>query len=86
MEERFAHYKQLLAEIGGEGTMSEATREVSKEMMVPMPLHNYEDLTRELVLPWCLWFQSLSPSDKTETIDIPSSSPTILVIPNGEFI
>ena len=34
--------------------------------MVPMPLHNYEDLPRRDIEPWCEYFKRLSGVDKTD--------------------
>jgi hypothetical protein len=49
--------------IGGQGDVSSYNKSITEEFMVPMPLHNYEDLPRSNIAPWCDYFKDL-PSDK----------------------
>lgn len=64
-EERFHHFQFLLSVIGGEGELSELNRRVTAEMMMAMPLQNYEDLPRSRIESWCDYFRSLGIEEKT---------------------
>jgi hypothetical protein len=37
--------------------------------MKPMPLHNYEDMPRENIESWCIWFSKLSKEEKTNILE-----------------
>ena len=49
--------------IAGAGGVTEV--EVAVEMMIEMPMHNYHDLPRAFVEPWCSYFESCSSDEKT---------------------
>lgn len=61
--ERFQHFQQFMAIISGAGKAPEL--KVTEDMMVDMPLHNYHDLPRSQIEPWCEYFESCEPNEKT---------------------
>lgn len=68
MEERFDHLQYFFSVIGGPGELSVENRCISVDMMLPMPLHNYEDLPRSSISAWCDYFGCLSSSSKTSIL------------------
>ena len=64
-EERHNHFRFLISVIGGESDMSEQNKNITADMMVPMPLQNYEDKQRSAIELWCQFFESLDPESKT---------------------
>lgn len=67
-DERFNHFQSFLSIISGKGKLSDVNESISVDMMSAMPLHNYEDLTRERISVWCDYFSNLSKSDKTQVL------------------
>jgi len=65
--ERFQHFNFFLAMIGGAGEM--APLPVAVDMMVDMPLHNYHDLPRAHIEPWCAYFESCASEEKTRLLE-----------------
>ena len=54
------HLEIFLKMIGGEGDISEETRRLFHlDKMCEMPMHNYQDMTRENIEIWCSFFESL---------------------------
>ena len=64
-EERHNHFRFLISVIGGESDMSEQNKNITANMMVAMPLQNYEDKQRSAIELWCQFFESLDPESKT---------------------
>eukprot|EP01038_Epipyxis_sp_PR26KG_P012718 gene12718-17056_t len=65
--ERFQYFELLISIIGGTGELSDSNRQIDSDMMMAMPLHNYEDLPRSRVSVWCDYFETLSSQEKAET-------------------
>jgi tetratricopeptide (TPR) repeat protein len=65
-DERLKLFFYFISLIGGQGELSDANKSISVEMMLPMPLHNYEDLPRERILLWCEYYQQKSSDDKLQ--------------------
>jgi hypothetical protein len=65
--ERFKHFDYFLRMIAGAGKMS--PMQVTEEMMVEMPLHNYHDLPRAGIEPWCSYFEACDPEEKTSLFE-----------------
>jgi hypothetical protein len=61
--ERFQHFNCFLEMIAGAGGIPQLA--VAVEMMVEMPLHNYHDLPRAALEPWCAFFEQAAPAEKT---------------------
>ena len=45
--------------------MSPQNQGITENMMMPMPLHNYQDKLRDGIELWCQFFESLDPQSKT---------------------
>lgn len=67
--ERMKHFLFFLGMIGGQTPCSEASLNVSEEMMQPMPMHNYPDLPMNQIQSWCDYFQSLDSNSKTDILE-----------------
>lgn len=67
--ERLAHFKFFLNMISGGGGLPAQAAEVTVEMMMPMPMQNYEDLPRGDIEPWCSFFESCSSEEKTMILE-----------------
>jgi hypothetical protein len=50
--------------IGGETDLSAQNKEITAELMLPMPLDNYRDKPREAIEPWCSFYESLPSESK----------------------
>jgi hypothetical protein len=64
-EERLAHFRFFLNMISGGGGLPAQAAAVTVDMMMPMPMHNYEDLPRANIEPWCAFFECCDPAEKT---------------------
>ena len=42
---------------------------VTAAVMVEMPLHNYHDLPRAAIEPWCAFFEACAPAEKTRLFE-----------------
>jgi hypothetical protein len=68
-KERLEYFKTFLTLIGGESNLSEETQQLfSSEKMIPMPMHNYEDLPIENIQPWCQFLENLQSDKKCELL------------------
>jgi hypothetical protein len=65
--ERFQHFNYFLSMIAGAGEMPELG--VAVDMMVEMPLHNYHDLPRAALEPWCAFFEACAGPEKTRVFE-----------------
>lgn len=64
-DERLDYLKTFLNLIGGEGNISEETERLfCLDKMNAMPMHNYEDLPRSNIEPWCSFLESLPSCEK----------------------
>lgn len=61
--ERLQHFKCFLTMVAGAGGVPDLP--VTEEMMVAMPLHNYHDLPRTALEPWCAFFEQQDSEEKT---------------------
>ena len=67
--ERLAHFQYFLHMVSGGGGLPPQAALVTVDMMTPMPMHNYEDLSRDKIEPWCAYFDSCPTSEKTTILE-----------------
>lgn len=63
--ERFSLFRTLVVMIGGGTDLSAQNKDLTAEMMMPMPLHNYIDKPRESIEPWCNFYESMTSEKKS---------------------
>ena len=89
--ERFKYFHALVGIIGGETGMSAYIENLTEDMMVTMPLHNYVDKPRSSIELWCRFFESMSIESKTELLVkiwncLDGKEQTLVIVDLREFI
>lgn len=90
-KERLAHFHYFLQLVGGTQEIAERYRDMKPEQMPDMPMHNYADLTLDLIPSWCAFFKSLSGTHKTAVLkqmynSLTSAEQTLVIQDLGLFI
>jgi hypothetical protein len=90
-QERYSHFTRFLSMIGGEGELSEETKAIEVEMMMAMPMNNYEDLSIDKIQLWVDFFNALDSSGKTGLLEkvwnlLTSQEQTAVVLDLKQFV